>query len=40
MADAERVFHELAEGGKVVMPLQKTFWAARFGAVVDRFGTP
>jgi PhnB protein len=22
------------------MPLQKTFWAGRFGMVVDRFGTP
>jgi len=22
------------------MPLQETFWAARFGMVVDRFGTP
>ena len=37
-ADAERIFHELAEGGRVVIPLEKTFWAARFGAVVDRFG--
>jgi len=39
-ADAERVFHELAKGGRVVMPLEKTFWAARFGMVVDRFGIP
>jgi PhnB protein len=38
--DAERVFHELAEGGRVVMPLEKTFWAARFGMLVDRFGIP
>ena len=35
---AERVFQSLAENGKVVMPLQETFWAARFGAVVDQFG--
>ena len=37
-AEAERVFGELASGGTVVMPLQGTFWAARFGVVVDRFG--
>ena len=39
-ADAERVFRELAEDGRVVMPLEKTFWAERFGMVVDRFGIP
>jgi PhnB protein len=39
-AAAERVFGELAEGGTVKMPLQETFWAARFGVVVDRFGIP
>ena len=39
-AEAERVFHALAEGGTVRMPLQQTFWAARFGMLVDRFGTP
>jgi PhnB protein len=39
-ADAERVFHELAGGGRIVMPLEKTFWAARFGMLVDRFGIP
>ena len=39
-ADAERVFHELAKDGTVMMPLEQTFWAARFGMVVDRFGIP
>jgi PhnB protein len=38
--EAERVFHALAESGRVGMPLQQTFWAARFGTVVDRFGIP
>jgi PhnB protein len=38
--DAERIFNALAEGGQVRMPLQKTFWAGRFGMLVDRFGTP
>lgn len=39
-ADAERIFHELARDGTVVVPLEKTFWADRFGMVVDRFGIP
>ena len=37
---AERVFHLLAKDGTVVMPLEKTFWAARFGMLVDRYGIP
>lgn len=40
VAEAERVFRELADGGRVVMPLEQTFWAARFGMLVDRFGVP
>lgn len=36
--EAERVFQSLSEGGTVRMPLQKTFWSAAFGMVVDRFG--
>jgi len=39
-ADAERIFHELAKDGRVLMPLEKTFWAALFGMVIDRFGIP
>jgi PhnB protein len=39
-AEAERLFHALEEGGKVEMPLQQTYWAARFGMLVDRFGIP
>ena len=38
VADAERIFRDLSSGGRVVMPLEQTFWAARFGVVVDRFG--
>jgi len=37
---AERIFRELSEGGDVKMPIQETFWAKRYGHVVDRFGTP
>ena len=38
--EADRVFHALADGGEVRMPIQETFWALRFGMLVDRFGTP
>jgi len=38
--EAERVFHTLAEGGKVTMPIAETFWARRFGMLADKFGTP
>ena len=37
-AEADRAFAALAEGGKVEMPLAKTFWSPRFGMVTDRFG--
>ena len=40
VADAKRVFDALADGGRVSMPLQKTFWAEAFGMLVDRFGAP
>jgi PhnB protein len=36
--EAGRVFAALADGGKVQMPLAKTFWSPCFGMVVDRFG--
>ena len=39
-ADGERVFNALAEGGRVQMPFQPTFWAKGFGMCIDRFGTP
>ncbi len=37
-AEAERIFSRLAENGTVGMPLQETFWATRFGMLVDQFG--
>jgi PhnB protein len=37
-AEAERVFAALGQGGNVVMPLGETFWARKFGMLVDRFG--
>src|SRR5262245_35181171 len=39
-ANAERIFNDLAKGGRVLVPLEKTFWAERFGMVVDQFGIP
>jgi PhnB protein len=38
--DAERIFQALAENGTVQMPIQNTFWAVRFGVLVDQFGVP
>ncbi|ONG55799.1 hypothetical protein BKE38_08415 [Pseudoroseomonas deserti] len=38
--EAERVFAGLSEGATITMPLQKTFWAERFGMLTDRFGIP
>ena len=35
---AESIFKALADGGKVTMPLEKTFWAPKFGMLEDRFG--
>jgi PhnB protein len=37
-AEAQRLFSALSEGGKVEMPLAKTFYASSFGMVADRFG--
>jgi PhnB protein len=37
-AQARRVFDALAQGGNIVMPLAKTFYASIFGMVRDRFG--
>ncbi len=39
-AEAERAFNELSQGGTVKMPMQETFWAKRFGMLVDQFGIP
>jgi len=39
VAEAEKVFNALADGGQVTMPMQPAFWAKRWGMVVDKFGT-
>jgi PhnB protein len=38
--EAERLFSALAENATILMPLQETFWAARFGMLTDQFGVP
>jgi len=35
-----RLFETLARDGRIVMPLQETFWAHRYGVLIDRFGIP
>jgi PhnB protein len=37
-AEAEKVFASLSAGGKVDMPLAKTFFSPAFGMATDRFG--
>ena len=34
----ENLFNKLSAGGTVKMPLQDTFWGARFGMFIDKFG--
>ncbi|MCF7221221.1 VOC family protein [Marilutibacter chinensis] len=38
--DAERVWAAMTDGGEIKMPLQETFWALRWGMLVDRYGKP
>src|SRR5262245_56291184 len=39
-AEADRIFNALSKNADVKMPLQQTFWALRFGMLVDQFGIP
>jgi PhnB protein len=36
--EANKIFNSLSAGGKVTMPLDKTFWGAYFGMFSDKFG--
>jgi PhnB protein len=38
VADMTKKFEALADGGKVVSPLQDTFWGAKFGLLTDAYG--
>jgi PhnB protein len=37
-AEADKLFAALVDGGKVQMPLGKTFFSPRFGMLTDKFG--
>lgn len=34
------IFNQLAIGGEVILPPQKTFWSSCYAIVVDQFGVP
>src|SRR6476659_3817397 len=36
--ETRKLFNALSSGGKVTMPLDKTFWGAYFGMFIDKFG--
>jgi len=36
--EAESAWSALSDGGQIMMPIQETFWAHRFGIVRDKFG--
>ena len=36
--EADEVFNKLVEGGKVIQPMDKTFWSPYFGMLTDKFG--
>jgi PhnB protein len=36
--ETEKLFNAFGENGKITMPVQETFWAARFGMLTDQFG--
>ena len=38
VADIDKTFATLSEGSDIIMPLQDTFWGARFGMLTDKFG--
>jgi len=37
-AHADKLFNALANGGKVTLPMARTFFSPRFGMVTDKFG--
>ncbi len=36
--ETDKIFNELSPGGKVFMPVGKTFWGSYFGMLADKFG--
>ncbi len=37
-ADVQKYFDALADGGRVTMPVEKVFWGAVYGSLIDKFG--
>lgn len=37
-AETDRLFDALSKGGKITMPLNRTFWGAYFGMCTDKYG--
>lgn len=38
--EVRSLFERLSKGGKVTMPVEKTFWGAIYGSLIDQFGIP
>ena len=36
--EQDKLFNALGAGGSITMPLGDTFWGARFGMLLDKFG--
>jgi len=36
--EADKIFSALSDGGKITMPIEKTFWDSYFGMLTDQFG--
>jgi PhnB protein len=39
VADADRIYGLLTDGGEIFMKMQETFFASRFAMLRDKFGT-
>lgn len=38
LEEIDRFYNSLSDGGQITMPLQDTFWGARFAMLTDKFG--
>lgn len=36
--EAKQIFEKLSQNGQITMPMEKTFWGAYFGMLIDQFG--
>ncbi len=35
---SKKIYEKLSEGGKIMMPYEKTFWGAYYCQIIDKFG--